>query len=234
MKITIVSNNVPHDERLETGWGFSAYIEGLEKNILFDTGDSGDVLLANMEKLGIDPENVDIVVLSHIHHDHTGGLADFLEKNKSCTIYVPEAFPDDFKSEAAKNCKEVISVIEPAEICKNAWSIGQLGTRIKEQSLVLESENGLIILTGCAHSGIVKIANHVKNILNKDIYLLIGGFHLEYTPAFMVKRIINNLKKLGVKKVAPSHCTGEKSTEMFKRSWGDDFVNLGCGANIRI
>jgi 7,8-dihydropterin-6-yl-methyl-4-(beta-D-ribofuranosyl)aminobenzene 5'-phosphate synthase len=216
MKITVVFNNVPHDERLETCWGFSACIEGLEKKILFDTGGDENILLANMEKLGIDPGSIDIVVLSHAHYDHTGGLEGFLKKNKHCTVYAPDA--------------KIVPANEPMKICEDAWISGLLGAGIKEQALAVDSEKGLVVLTGCAHPGIVKIAAHVKNALKKNIYLLMGGFHLEFIPGFMVKRVISNLRKLGVGKVAPSHCTGEKAIELFKSAWGENFIDLGCGA----
>ena len=219
MKITVVFNNIVHDKNLEIGWGFSAYIEGLEKNILFDTGSDGNILLANMEKLGLDPGSIDVVVLSHAHHDHTGGLISFLEKNKHCTVIAPD--------------KEVVAMNKPMKVCEKAWSSGLLGGRIQEQALAIDSEKGLIILTGCAHPGIVKIVKHIKKTLNKNVYLLMGGFHLEYFPKFMVKKVIHDLKKMGVEKVAPSHCTGEKAIELFKSVWGENFMDLGCGACIK-
>ena len=86
LKITVVYNNYPYKEDLETGWGFSCLVEGADKTILFDTGGDGAVLLGNMDKLRIDPAVVDVVVLSHIHGDHTGGLEDFLEKKSICLL----------------------------------------------------------------------------------------------------------------------------------------------------
>jgi len=234
MNITVTFNNVPYDKDLETGWGFSAYIEGFEKNILFDTGDNGEILLSNMKKLGIDVKKIDIIVLSHIHADHTGGLMSVLEKNPDCTIYMPAAFPDDFKDQVSQNCKKAVFVDKATKICENVWSGGQLGTDIKEQALIIESKNGLVVITGCAHPGIVNVVRDAVKILNKDVFLIIGGFHFKATPNFAVQLNINNLKKIGVKKVAPSHCTGEKATELFKKAWGDGFVDLGCGASIRI
>ena len=84
LSITVVYDNNPHKQGLQTEWGFSAYITGPEKTILFDTGGSS-VLLDNMEKLQIEPNSIDTVVLSHIHADHTGGLSSFLEKNCNVT-----------------------------------------------------------------------------------------------------------------------------------------------------
>ena len=83
LTITVVYNNVPYDSRLSTAWGISCFNGGLEKTILFDTGGNGQVLLANMEKTGIAPKEVEIVFLSHIHEDHAGGLWDLLQKKRS-------------------------------------------------------------------------------------------------------------------------------------------------------
>ena len=80
LRVHVVFNNVPYKEGLETSWGFSCLIEGLDKTVLFDTGGNGDILLSNMQRLGLAPEAVDAVVLSHIHGDHTGGLAPFWRK----------------------------------------------------------------------------------------------------------------------------------------------------------
>jgi len=75
LALTIVYDNNPYDRRLETRWGFSCYIKGPEKTILFDVGGEGSVLLNNMDRLEIDPKTVDAIVLSHIHHDHIGGFS---------------------------------------------------------------------------------------------------------------------------------------------------------------
>ena len=90
LTLTIVYDNNPCNEELETRWGFSCLVEGLEETILFDVGGEGAVLLRNMKKLGIDIDTIDIVVLSHIHYDHIGGLSTLLEeKPGSCLNYFP-------------------------------------------------------------------------------------------------------------------------------------------------
>ena len=90
MKITIVYDNCLGKVGLRTGWGFSALIETEDAPpLLFDTGADGATLLHNMKQLGIDPGRIGIIVISHAHGDHTGGLSDILEINKGAEIYVP-------------------------------------------------------------------------------------------------------------------------------------------------
>ena len=177
-KLSIVYNNVPFNEALTTSWGFSCFIKRNDRGILFDTGGSGDILLSNMEKLGIRPEQVDLIVLSHIHGDHTGGLGSFLSRNSKVSIYVPQSFPQAFKNDLYKSKTNLVSVSGPIEICERVYIGGEMGTEIREQCLILKTKKGLVIITGCAHPGIVNMARHAKEWLKADIYLALGGFHL--------------------------------------------------------
>lgn len=79
--LTIVYDNNPYDERLETAWGFGCYVNVDGVRILFDTGGDPSILLENMAKLNIDVREIEIIVLSHIHGDHVGGLFGVLELN---------------------------------------------------------------------------------------------------------------------------------------------------------
>ncbi len=234
LTLTVVYNNVPYDKNLTTAWGISILIEGLKKTILFDTGGDGSILLSNMEKLKIEPKNIDIVVLSHIHGDHVGGLWNFLRKNNRVSLYLPKSFPKSFNDRARKICKEVISVKRSIKICDRVWSTGELGTWMKEQSLIIHTPKGLIIVTGCAHPGVVNIVKVAKDMFKKELYLVTGGFHLLAYSENRVKKIIKQLKRLGVKKVAPSHCTGGRPIELFREAWRKNFIELGCGARIKI
>lgn len=232
--LTILYNNVPHDPRLTTAWGMSCLIEGMEKTILFDTGGDGRILLSNMKKLGKAPKQVDVVVLSHIHGDHVGGLWEFLKEKSDVKVYLPKAFPDNFKKRVQRAGVEVFSVGKPTKIGKNIYSTGQMGAWMKEQALVLRTAKGLVVVTGCAHPGVANFVKRAKKIWKDDVYLVFGGFHLMAYSERQVEGLITELKQLGVKKVGPSHCTGGKPIEMFRKAWGKDFIDLGCGAGITI
>ena len=234
IELTILYNNVPSDPRLVTDWGFACFIHQKSKNILFDTGGSGRVLLSNMNKLRINLEDVDVIVLSHIHMDHTGGLKEFLKRNSHVTVYFPHSFPQTFRDDILKMGCNLIAVDQPIKICEGVYSSGEMGVGIREQALILKTSKGLIVITGCAHPGIVDIVKHAKDWLKEEIYLVLGGFHLMRYSESEVGRVITRLQEMSVKKVAPSHCTGETAIRQFKAAWGDNFLNGGCGAVINI
>lgn len=164
LSIIVTYDNNAYKEGLETAWGFSCLIRGTEKTILFDTGGNGSILLANMKQLGIDPEEIGLVVLSHIHGDHVGGLRSFLEKNNEVVVYLPKSFPKSFKDNVQEYGAKVVDVQEPLKICEGVYSTGELGRWIKEQSSIIHTDKGSIVITGCAHPGIVKIVNKGKRL----------------------------------------------------------------------
>ncbi len=246
LTITVVYDNNPYKQELETDWGFAAAITGTEKTILFDTG-GGRLLLDNMQKLAIEPDSVDVVVLSHIHGDHTGGLSSFLEKNSNVIVYLPVSFPKKFKDNARNSGAKIIEVNpvrskasisngvnESLQICENVYSTGQLGKLIKEQSLIIRTDKGLVVITGCAHPGIVNIVNTAKTLMKDDILLVMGGFHLEWATKGRIEKIISAFKQLGVRYVGPCHCSGQKARSLFEKHFGSNYINIGAGKVISL
>ncbi|HNS14072.1 MAG TPA: MBL fold metallo-hydrolase, partial [Syntrophorhabdaceae bacterium] len=101
-------------------------------------------------------------------------------------------------------------------------------------SLVLDTDNGLTIVTGCAHPGIINIVERVKENIKKDIYLVMGGFHLLDEPVIKIKEVNNTLRELGVHNIGPSHCTGEDAIEIFKESYRENFIDIRAGKTIEV
>jgi len=200
MKITIVYDNQA-DEGLKSGWGFSCLIEAKEK-ILFDTGDSGENLIYNLRQLNIQPESVAAVVISHNHWDHTGGLKEFLRLNNNTKVFRPKSFS------------------EATEISPGVHSTGALGRLIKEQSLVVNTEKGNIVITGCAHPGLGKIIDKATQL--GKIYGVLGGFHG-----------FSKLEKLqGIKLIAPCHCT--QHIQQIRQRYPVEFKEIRAGSIFEI
>jgi 7,8-dihydropterin-6-yl-methyl-4-(beta-D-ribofuranosyl)aminobenzene 5'-phosphate synthase len=234
LTIWIIYDNNPYDSHLKPEWGFSCFIQGTEKTVLFDTGGDGTTLLSNMEKLKIKPEQVDLIFLSHIHSDHTGGLLELLKKNNKVKVFLPQSFPFRFKKDIKNSGAQYIEIKEPIEICKDVFSTGELGLSIKEQSLLIKTEKGLLVITGCAHPGIVEIVKKAKKLLNEDIYLVLGGFHLLNSSEKKIKETVLEFEKLGVKKVAPCHCSGKLCQNIFEEVYKQNFIKLGVGGKVKV
>lgn len=234
LRITVVYNNMAHTPGLTTAWGFAAVIEDGADVVLFDTGGDGPTLLANMERLGITPNSIGAIVLSHIHGDHTGGLDAFLALRPNVTIYLPRSFPAAFRRSVELRGARVEVVGGPRHLFANMYSTGEMGDSTIEQALIVDTASGLVVITGCAHPGIVNITRTARMYLRKDVYLLMGGFHLLAHNPEQIRPTVAELRQFGVRKVAPSHCTGDAAIALFHDKWAKDFIEGGCGAVIDV
>ncbi|MBN1581872.1 MAG: MBL fold metallo-hydrolase [Anaerolineae bacterium] len=232
VQITIVYDNMIYDAALKSEWGFSAWIEYDGHVLLFDTGGDGLTLLGNMEALGLDPQRIEMVVLSHIHGDHVGGLPDLLATGIKPTLYVPASFPASFQDDVSA-LTELVEVAGPTEILPGVHSTGGLG-QIGEQALLIETTAGSVIVTGCAHPGVTQIVRKAKEIVPGEIALLVGGFHLLEKSQAALKQIAVDLKELGVQQISPTHCTGEEAIVLFADQYGEGYIQGGVGRTIEI
>lgn len=158
MKLTIVYDNETTRPELRADWGFSCLIETPDLNLLFDTGANGDILLYNMQELGINPNDVHAVVLSHNHWDNTGGLVSLQSVNPRVKVYHPT-----FST-------------KPKKLLSNFMTTGVLDERgIQEQSLICFTNKGLVVITGCSHPGLENVLDIARNY--GKIYGVVGGFH---------------------------------------------------------
>jgi 7,8-dihydropterin-6-yl-methyl-4-(beta-D-ribofuranosyl)aminobenzene 5'-phosphate synthase len=234
LTITVLCDNNAFRKGIETSWGFSCFIEGMDRTVLFDSGNNPFLLLRNMEKTEIAPADIDSVLLSHMHWDHMGGLYGIIEKNNELTVFLPGSSSDKFKDDIKKHGAEIAEVREPVEICKDVFSTGESGESIKEQSLIVRTKKGLIVITGCAHPGVINIIEKARKIIGEEVLLVLGGFHLGAESKEGLKEIVSNFEKLNVEYVAPCHCTGKNAEQMFRAEYGDNFIRAGAGKVIKI
>ena len=106
----------------------------------------------HMTLMNVTPDAAEIVVISHNHGDHTGGLLSVLEKNRKMTVFLPPSCPETMVRQAESLRAKVITVSKPVEICKGVYVIGpKQATKSVEQALVLDTGKGLVV---CCNSGL--------------------------------------------------------------------------------
>jgi len=235
IKLTIVYDNKSMQKNLQTDWGFSCLVEFDKTKLLFDTGDNGSILLSNMNKLDIEPKNINTVFLSHFHHDHIGGLQEFLKKNSKVKIFYPQSFPLEIIDMIKNSGAMPVPVSDFVEIFQEVFSLGEIDGKIPEQSLALHSSKGIVVITGCAHPGIIKILEKAKNKFpNELIYLALGGFHLHRLNEDEINDIIQKIFDMGILTIAPAHCSGDIARKMFKEVFDKNYIEIGAGKIITI
>ena len=211
VRITILSDNSVAKKHMKAEWGFSALVEVNKYKILFDTGADSAVVVDNLKELDISIAGINSIFISHAHWDHTGGLND-LQKLKECNVYIP------YNWEGDGLLKNMIKISAKIEIFKNIFSTGTLDEI--EQSLVIKTRKGTVIIAGCSHPGVEKIMN-VASEFGKP-YALIGGLH-DFDNFDVVK---------GLKYICPTHCTKHK--DKIKKLYEDKYIEGGAGAVIKI
>jgi 7,8-dihydropterin-6-yl-methyl-4-(beta-D-ribofuranosyl)aminobenzene 5'-phosphate synthase len=230
MKVTTLVDNDVWMRGLASTWGFSLYVEidsGEQRHrILMDTSGSFDVLFNNARKLEVNLSDVESIFISHWHLDHCGSLIHVLPLLRQQTpVYVPSK-----SSSGIKTIKEAegtpIICSDPVHLMEGVMSTGEMGGGVSEHSLLINiRDKGLVVLSGCAHPGIVNIVKRAQQVSGVSrVYAVIGGFHIsskregEYVAEF--------LHELGVKLVSPCHCTGVNAKEVIA-----EIMKANCAKN---
>jgi len=188
MKFTVVYDNEARGGFI-ADWGFSCLIES-KVRILFDTGADPEILSHNLSL--IDVKDFDYVVLSHEHYDHVGGLSAVIDNTSR--VLALKSFSSRLKKYISSK-SDLIEVLEPFEFERGFMTTGSVGRFIEEQSLVVETSKGKVVITGCSHPGLEEILNRAEGF--GRVFGVLGGFH-----GF---EKIEILKRYDL--VVPCHCT---------------------------
>ena len=232
METIIVFDNNTGDDRLLAMWGFSCLVKTAAGNWLFDSGSNGPVLLGNMNRLGLDPATVKWFFLSHPHWDHLGGLGSLLEKNPALELFMPRSASTHLVMDLRRLGATVTVIGERATaIGPGVFSTGVSGEPA-EQALVFDTPAGGVMLVGCAHPGVHRLARQASSILGKKLLLACGGFHLFREDEPGIAKVIDELERVPVATVCPCHCSGEQATAMLAARYGKCCLPGGVGSQL--
>lgn len=259
MKLTVlVDNNTLIDRYFTAEPALSFLVEDNGTKVLFDVGYS-DALLKNAAAMGISLLDVDYIVLSHGHLDHTWGLVPLIKRYTEAAIEkialkrpAIVTHPITLKSKTRKNVKEIGSIIsaiklarhfdikfikESFELTENLLFLGEIARKnnfeareshgkivpgnseppveddlSEDSALVYKAKDGLVIITGCSHSGICNIVGHAVEAANDErIVDIIGGFHLLDPPQEVLRATLDYLEKAAPHQIHACHCTDLQS-----------------------
>ncbi|GEM_PF-494548 len=230
LRISIIVDNTSSRKDLKTAHGFSALIEKNGVYILFDTGPSADILSFNLKTSGIKPEKIENIFLSNGRLEATGGLDAVLRQHQK--VFILNNFPARVVAKIKKKGALPILIKEKKEILPGFYSSGPMGKNLKEQALFVKINEGIAILTGCGHSGILKIVERGEEYGYPLI--LIGGFHIAEKPGENIKKEIRKLKDTGVYFVGPTCCCKKKTMKVLSSFFGKKLIKTGSGFVLNI
>ncbi|WPC41604.1 MBL fold metallo-hydrolase [Clostridium sp. JS66] len=262
--------------------GFSAIIQvkcgKKQATVLLDAGMSSNGILHNTDTLGIDVNDIQAIILSHGHVDHTMGLPSLIEKLDSPQvpiIFHPDAFLDRKlimpggyevnvsapKLTASQQKKiALVSKTDPTFLVDNMVLVSGEITRttdfetgfpvhytkrdgrwendplVKDDQCVIVNVRGkgLVVITGCCHSGLINTINYAQTLTNcQQVYAVLGGFHL--TGGIFEKIIpitIDELKKIGPTYLMPGHCTGWSAIHQIAQAMPKAFIPNNVGTTL--
>jgi 7,8-dihydropterin-6-yl-methyl-4-(beta-D-ribofuranosyl)aminobenzene 5'-phosphate synthase len=254
--------------------GFSALIERDGEAVLFDTG-QGMSLANNAKVLGANLAEVNTVVLSHGHYDHTGGLPAVLHPPRGITVIAhPDIFTKKYAELNTPHGEEHVFIgmrysrdylegtlqarfdliQEFTEIAPGIFYSGEVpretdfeypDNRLKVEhgkkftndpllddiSLLIETDQGPVILLGCAHAGVVNVMNHFSSRTGlKTFHAVIGGTHLGYINSpEQLRKSMDAFDDYQVDLIAVSHCTGQQAAAICYDRFKDRFAFACAG-----
>lgn len=273
VKVTILVENTTPSPKITGEYGLAVLVNINNNSLLLDTG-SGDALQTNANVMGIKLEQIEDVIISHGHFDHTGGMLPLLNKHTVKRVY---AHPDIFLHRLLplNNGKfkdigcvfnarqlqdadvELIFTEKFTEIFPDVFVTGPIprvtdyedtggnfkieinGELLNDQlnddmSLVINHPQGLIIISGCAHSGMINTISYaLQQTGQKKVLAYIGGTHLMSAHQSRIDKTIQALKTYNIEKIIVGHCTGFNACATMYNQLGSAVVKGDAGSTFK-
>lgn len=236
MNLTVlVDNTCKANYALLGEFGFSVLLDNDYHKVLFDCGYS-DAFIKNAYKLELDLADVNEIIISHGHIDHTGGLLRLealyrkmisagISLNQKTIITHPDVFEPKlneksenvgFPGDPSKLCDifDIEYTVSPRWITPKLLYLGEIPDQFDtdykykdETALAYRGENGLTIIAGCSHMGVPNIIEYAKKVTGEPrIETFIGGIYLDNKTEYKIRELGIYLRDLNIKNFYPCHC----------------------------
>jgi len=272
VSVTILVENTTPIPGFQGEYGFAALVAVDEKKFLFDTG-SADALIKNAAAGGINLAQIDDLVISHGHFDHTGAVVPFLQTGKNkrvfahSNIFIPRyVILGEYKrgigvsfeqQEITSNEAKFIITDDFTEIHPEVFVTGEIprmndyedvggsffvedGDKLipdklqDDMSMVINHPEGLIIISGCAHAGIINTIEYAKQKTGQNkIKAFIGGTHLAGASVERMNSTLIALQDLDIEKIIACHCTGFDAMVKLRNALDDKVIKGETAMNFQ-
>ncbi len=275
MKIVNLIENTEGNPDCVSAHGLSFYVETKNHKLLLDLGPSEDTL-KNAAALGIKLSDVDTVILSHGHYDHSGGIMPFTKINDKAAIYMQAAAADAYFADDGNDAPEryryigidpdieklpqlrfisgdtvIDDELELFTIQKRSHELPFTNKRLlvrkgneyirddfrHEHYLVIRQDGKSVLMSGCAHNGILSIMDAYMEKYGKAPDAVISGFHLMKKTPYReeeireIEDIARELNKYPTK-FFTCHCTGVDAFDIMKTIMGERLSYVHSGEEI--
>lgn len=235
VRITYLYDNSAASPGLSPAWGLSALVEAYGKRVLFDTGGDVAIFRRNVELLHVDLGQLDALVLSHEHWDHTNGIPA-LGRRDGLPVYFPASAGQEapFRASLAAAGMTAVPVAGMTNIAPRiAVSQEMQSSMAPEVALTIDTDDGLVVLVGCAHPGPAAMLTQIREQSSRPVLMVIGGFHMLNSGPDQIKSTLDQFKAVGVRYVGPTHCTGGPAINATHDAFREAFIEGGVGTVVQ-
>ena len=225
VRLVVLNDNEPGPGLLNE-WGWSLYVEG-PSSLLFDANTDYHVIEYNAERLGVDPTGLDYAILSHWHRDHYGGFPAVARAKPGLTVYAPPG--PSFRLERLG--LRVVTVRDPLVLDDGVIILPPLyaeNVGLYELAASIPSARGRILVVGCSHPGVDRLAALHLEVVGEKPYMVIGGFH---APP---KTVLDRLAGLVEGPICAAHCSGDEAKEYIARVYREKACSVRTGSVIEV
>ncbi len=218
------------EEGFQPEFGYAVYIRYDGTDVLFDTGATPKTLQHNLRAAAIDPKSIDVLVISHNHPDHVGGISYIRKSNPAIKVYAPPAQAID--GYPVQQITDVDKISANLFVLRTHTDIPTVGIS-DELSMLINTAQGPYVLTACSHTGVAKIIEKAAAVSGREIFHYTGGARLKFRGVRDTEKVAEELNRLRVSQVSPGHCSVDHAvTKTMKQRFDGRVIGSALGQKI--